>query len=462
MNKYILCCFLMFPLQTYAVTCEITNDKSPVVYFIGGVLATNGNTTDAVFGLTASLRNTNIRTIRSALNSSRGIYDDLIEAAEQRQAEPPAIKRWLANIGIASSWFKEEFADSIVNTANAQYINNFDLREMTNSFLAALRSGRKVVVIAHSQGNFFANSAYQYISQNFPEYRQSIGLVAVGSPSGIVQDGGSHFRNSWDLVINVVDSFYDVLPSNFIFTSSDLSGHRFAPTYLRARGVAISSAIVNTVNRLTTPALHNGCDPTSRAEVETVADPIPGTTTANFRARLTKGEDAKVWSVYSIFSDQVECQESQFQGQTTYDAVSVVGSQPTDLQPQTTYYHRACAIGKDNVLVSGARRTLKTKQLVLNCGETLSVTGGTNGYNAVFNVGTTRSGPSVITFQTFQIPDRLTISGQSHGQQLLETGFVSELNQYNVSIPRAEQAVLIRVIGNNISTTKWEFSMTCP
>lgn len=75
----------------------------------------------------------------------------------------------------------------------SQSFNIEDLAAQIKSYKKSINSGHGVIVVAHSQGNFFTNKAYEYLAPWQKEYFQMIG---VASPSSVVSGDG--LRVSFD------------------------------------------------------------------------------------------------------------------------------------------------------------------------------------------------------------------------------------------------------------------------
>ena len=68
---------------------------------------------------------------------------------------------------------------------------------------ADLQSGERVILVAHSQGNLFANSAVQEVSARRPPCAESIAVVGVATPaSHLVNHASEHVTAKDDVVIN--------------------------------------------------------------------------------------------------------------------------------------------------------------------------------------------------------------------------------------------------------------------
>lgn len=81
---------------------------------------------------------------------------------------------------------------------------------------AALQTGERVIVVAHSQGNFFANEAIQEASDRRPQCARSIAAVGVATPaSSPANEASGYVTAEDDVVINFARAvFPHVLPGN--------------------------------------------------------------------------------------------------------------------------------------------------------------------------------------------------------------------------------------------------------
>jgi precorrin-2 methylase len=79
---------------------------------------------------------------------------------------------------------------------------------------AHLDEGKKVLVVAHSQGTLYANTAYNLLTS---AQKQSVSLAFVAGAASYMADGSSNWvLNPLDYVINnlLTAMSYSALPSN--------------------------------------------------------------------------------------------------------------------------------------------------------------------------------------------------------------------------------------------------------
>lgn len=188
-------------------------------------------------------------------NPSEGKLKDLLETFEQNdQTDDSQFWRFLAGLDPIPDFLQDklkEIADSVdeaivsANPAVQKHIVKY------NKFLS---EGNKVVVVAHSQGNLFANIAYLGINS---QYIDGFGIVSVGNPDSYVAGGGSYTTLDEDIIIgNVSGSLPANLDNFFGINLNDLTGHEFAKSYMAANHDAetkILGDVVGTINSLNYP-----------------------------------------------------------------------------------------------------------------------------------------------------------------------------------------------------------------
>ncbi len=140
----------------------------------------------------------------------------------------------------------ERWADLL---SNPPTINDIENQRKTLTLLHLAH--KKIVLVAHSQGNLFLNSAYDYIMNTYQRHGSdsngspfitfpSIGVVHIAPASPTLR--GPHILADLDLVINglraqgistVPDITAEIPSEHLIF--DDLSGHKLIATYLDSR-----------------------------------------------------------------------------------------------------------------------------------------------------------------------------------------------------------------------------------
>lgn len=134
------------------------------------------------------------------------------------------------------------FASDGTAITTASLVNEFRDRVRTE-----LGQGTKTILVAHSQGNFFANAVYTAVQATTPaSVAQGLAIVNVANAS-INAPTGLWVTAKQDLVIIALGSL--ALPWNFDALgaySYDLSGHGFGDVYLN-RGLPTGASETNSI-----------------------------------------------------------------------------------------------------------------------------------------------------------------------------------------------------------------------
>jgi len=181
----------------------------------------------------------------AGLGSLSGLAQ-LHEAFVQKQAATYAMFwRWAGGLPGAPAWFSTLMQDIAVATNATAYVNDPDLQKQLSGdpanlqqqpgYKALLNKGMRVVIVAHSQGNFYANRAYDALAAQKPEWGNSVGIVAVASPDiRVASINGLHVTAIEDVVIAAL--WPNTLTANATNTTTggnaDTWGHDFVGSYL--------------------------------------------------------------------------------------------------------------------------------------------------------------------------------------------------------------------------------------
>jgi len=173
-----------------------------------------------------------------AYNFTIGPFSDLIQSLDQQLAQYTSqTLQWLYGIGVIPDWFN----DLQQQLLNAEYqINAPELTAHVEKFREAILQGQKVLVVSHSQGNFYVNQAKQILSSEQPSVpMESFGIFGVATPANNVGgEGGPYLTNHRDVILFVPSS----LSSNWTLrNTADNSiaddrgrvlAHSFVDTYM--------------------------------------------------------------------------------------------------------------------------------------------------------------------------------------------------------------------------------------
>ncbi|MCK5525172.1 MAG: hypothetical protein KAI83_18750 [Thiomargarita sp.] len=130
-----------------------------------------------------------------------------------------------------------------VNLAQQVYnwkyqVNTPELNEHVQKYREAILHGQKVLVVSHSQGNFYTNLARQMLINQKPAIAmKAFGIFGVATPANYIGKG-AYLTNHLDIITSLPSS----LPANWTLRRIDsgkvvdnigsIPAHRFSETYL--------------------------------------------------------------------------------------------------------------------------------------------------------------------------------------------------------------------------------------
>ncbi len=131
-------------------------------------------------------------------------------------------------------------------------ISNFDRDTILLQIHPELTT-RKVLLVGHSQGSFYANAMYDYLLAH-GEPKAAVGAYHVASPASSVAGGGKHLNSSSDTVLSTLRTLgFKLLPNNIdinlsaIDAQSDYPGHTFSGAYLTGAPERVVGDIQNAI-----------------------------------------------------------------------------------------------------------------------------------------------------------------------------------------------------------------------
>ncbi len=135
-------------------------------------------------------------------------------------------------------------------------VAGYDLVEMLRDASAKVKT-QKLLLVAHSQGNFYANSFYDVVADKAGGVpSQSIGIYSVANPAGRVAGNGKWLTSDTDKVIAGVVArvpFKKIMPPNthiVLQSGDDFAGHGFSEVYLKYRANKIVSDVQSSLGKL--------------------------------------------------------------------------------------------------------------------------------------------------------------------------------------------------------------------
>ena len=179
-------------------------------------------------------------------------------------------------------------------------VEDYDLVEMLKDASEKVKT-QKLLIVAHSQGNFYANSFYDTVAgKEGGVPAESIGVYAVATPSGRVASRGKWLTSDTDKIIAGIVSrmpFKKIMPPNesiVLAENDDPMGHNFSGVYLKHRGSQITSDIQSSLDKLQTNSIQNESSPCLVPPKLTLAHKAEGAILSIVDPAANLGKDATV------------------------------------------------------------------------------------------------------------------------------------------------------------------------
>lgn len=204
-------------------------------------------------------------------NPTEGALLDLLEAFAQKLAEDPTLTwqlffRWVSGWAVGSSlqvmltdYFGADGAHRIAQAAGQlagpQAYTDPTVVGHAQNYTSALLAGKRIMVVAHSQGNLYANAAYGMLARNNSgDYDLSaFGIAGFASPANLVATGDGYVTSDTDLVIDAVRV---IAPATLLDNDSSVPafpdgcwhGHCFDTIYIGAAYPSIRAHSLSVMN----------------------------------------------------------------------------------------------------------------------------------------------------------------------------------------------------------------------
>ena len=153
--------------------------------------------------------------------------------------------------------FFADFVDAITQkTSEKMFISDtHDLKNMLVDLSAKVKT-QKLLIVAHSQGNFYANDIYRTLGDKEGGVsKSSMGIYGIGTPTSYIAGGGKYILSKNDSVINKIRLFgmMDILPANVDIPKDEedeFNGHGLSDSYLKYEDKRISAEIMTMLHGL--------------------------------------------------------------------------------------------------------------------------------------------------------------------------------------------------------------------
>ena len=273
-NIFNVMLLVLFLLGGYQVAeCEANYcNLDTFVFFGNGMLNDHSDATTSKNRLEIEMRSVSDLvddewTFDLSYNNDEGLRS-FYEVFRQRMGDQvSSYWRWLGNMEIAPDWFQSSVQTVAASFDAAESLIDGDLRDHVQRYQSLMMEGNRVLVVAHSQGNLYANAAYSNLSaMGLP--MNAFGIVSVATPASRVAGGGPYFTLINDIVIAAVDLvFPGTLDPNVanIPNFNDWTNHSFVDSYLNGNqtGPMIVNSALSQANALEWPTPQIGSGPIS-------------------------------------------------------------------------------------------------------------------------------------------------------------------------------------------------------
>lgn len=180
-----------------------------------------------------------------AYNQNETAALQILQVFQQKMGDKTeAFWRWMLELDPAPEWFKSAWrAAVLVNFALANSLtDDQDARSHINAYSRTLADGWRVLLLSHSQGNFYANHAAEALPAKTHGRLDEIGFgnVQVATPVDRVLSRGPWSTFPDDEVIAFIRTTLGALPSNLRgpgaspVPDGDPHGHGFVLAYLKS------------------------------------------------------------------------------------------------------------------------------------------------------------------------------------------------------------------------------------
>lgn len=188
---------LSVPRTAWAQNCGPSVSASEVFY-VNGINTDVQSARDSLLQLRNALRpelqangvRANCVIFSNSFNFTDTILLDLVQSAAQVLAgDLASFWRTLAGLQETPEELEQFALAQAASVDAASYVVANELAMHVSSYLQAISDGRKVILVAHSQGNLYANAAYGVLS-DVDVQSSLVDIIAVASPASFVADDG--------------------------------------------------------------------------------------------------------------------------------------------------------------------------------------------------------------------------------------------------------------------------------
>ena len=268
----LISCLICGLVQAETCSASICDTKETTIFFGNGLKTLEKKTYDSINIVRQRLISVlppeefEVLEFDISYNGTHTLTLDLLESTIQiLTGNTSRFWRLFFELEIMPDWFADKFNLLATVLDKSALVTTDSLRNHVNTYQTAIAEGKKIVLVAHSQGNLFGNQAYSLLNSR---EKQSFGMVSVANVDNNVlgnnTDEAPYSTLINDKVIIAIIAAQIVLPSKpmapnteNLSESEDSLGHSFIDSYMAkgsASEISITGDIVSVLGNLATPS----------------------------------------------------------------------------------------------------------------------------------------------------------------------------------------------------------------
>ena len=194
MKKFLTPLLFWFSSNVWAVACPV-NIPELSIYFGNGMFNEPEEANESIRKLQRQMSGQLTRydvSYKLSYNHNENPVVQILEVARQKLLQDySSILLWLSGVEEAPDWFQKALKDTATVYDSFNYILDGDLQRHVSDYTRDIENCRKVLLVAHSQENFYGNEAWDFVYQetlgNLPLNQLKVmGMVSVATPASQV------------------------------------------------------------------------------------------------------------------------------------------------------------------------------------------------------------------------------------------------------------------------------------
>jgi len=261
----LISCFIGSIFLTGISFASICDSKETIIFFGNGVKSIKKDAFKAKESIKKSLKaelpteEFELLDFKLSYNDTHGLPLDLLESTIQiLTGNTSRFWRFLFGLEIIPDWFSDKFILLSAVLDKSALVTTDSLKDHVSTYTTKIAEGKKILLVAHSQGNLFGNQAYNLLDA---DERLSFAMVSVANADNTVLDnsssGAPYTTLVNDKVIQAIIAAQILLPTKpmepntaNLVDSDDPLQHNFINTYMAAGSVSNAGVMVDIVTAL--------------------------------------------------------------------------------------------------------------------------------------------------------------------------------------------------------------------